>query len=82
MKNINHKNIRLIREDLTTYDTIIECELPLPKHLLDADGGVFLKNRTVFKSGQSIVVYSQLLVHYLPLMEVVAHPVDVKLSAV
>lgn len=82
MKSINHRNIRLIREDLTAYDTIIDCELPLPKHLLDVDGGVFLKNRTVFESGQSRVVYSQLVVHYLPLMEIVTPPVDAKSSAV
>ena len=82
MKSINHRNIRLIREDLTAYDTTVECELPLPKFFLDIDGGVFLKNKTIFESGQSRVVYSQLLVHYLPSMEVVAPPVDAKHSVI
>lgn len=82
MKSINHRNIRLIREDLTAYDTTVECELPLPKHLLDVDGRVFIKNRVIFEAGQSRVVYSQLLVHYLPLMEIVASPVDAEFFAI
>ena len=81
MNSINYRNIRLIRENLTIYDTTIECESP-PKHLLDASGGVFMKIKSIFESGHSRVVYSQLVVHYLPLIEVTFPPVDAKSSAV
>jgi hypothetical protein len=70
MKTINHRQIRLIREDLTAYDTTIECDIPLPKFIIDDKGGLFLKNRTIFESGQSKVVYSQALATFLPIVEV------------
>ncbi|TAG93124.1 MAG: hypothetical protein EAZ18_13065 [Oscillatoriales cyanobacterium] len=70
MKSINHRQIRLIREDLTAYDTTIECDIPLPKFIIDSNGGLFLKNRTIFESGQSKVVYSQALATFLPNVEV------------
>ena len=69
MKTINHRQIRLIREDLTAYDTTIECDIPLPRFIIDNNGGLFLKNRTIFESGQSKVVYSQALATFLPTVE-------------
>lgn len=81
MKTINHWNIRLIREDLTAYDAIIDCGLPLPKFIIDSKGSLFLKNRTIFESGEvSRVVYSQTLVTFLNSVEVVAQPVEAKVS--
>lgn len=66
------RNIRLIREDLTAYDTTIECELPLPKFIIDSKGELFQRNKVIFESGHSRVVYSQALATFLPSIEVVA----------
>lgn len=72
MKKIaNHRSIRLIREDLKPYDTVIDHEIPLPKFLIDRKGNLFLKNRTIFEFGQSRVVYSQVLATSLTNVEVV-----------
>lgn len=70
MKTANYRNIRLIREDLTPYDTVIDCDIPLPKFIIDEKGNLFLKNRTIFESGQSKVVYSQALATCLTSVEV------------
>jgi hypothetical protein len=84
MNNINHRNIRLISEDLTAYDTTIACELPLPKFINDTKKGrLFQKVKTIFESGQSRVTYSEVLVTSLSSVEVVsASPVDAKYSVV
>lgn len=71
-KNTNLRNIRLIREDLTAYDTTIECELPLPKFIIDNKGGLFQKNKVIFESGESRIVYSQALATFLSSIEVAA----------
>lgn len=70
MKTANYRSIRLIREDLTPYDTVIDCEIPLPKFIIDGKGNLFLKNRTIFESGQSRVAYSQALATRLQCVEV------------
>lgn len=80
MKTTNHRNIRLIREDLTPYDTVIDCDIPLPKFIIDNKGALFLKNRTIFESGESRVVYSQTLATALTSVEVVAQPIEAKAS--
>ncbi|MEG3899785.1 MULTISPECIES: hypothetical protein [unclassified Microcoleus] len=83
MQNINHRNIRLISEDLTAYNTTIACELPLPKFMLDTKGKLFQKTKTIFESGQSRVTYSEVLVTNLSSVEVPAVPaVNVNYSAV
>lgn len=80
MKNINNRNIRLISENLTAYDTTINCELPLPKFIHDNQGKFFQKVKTIFESGQSRVTYSEVLVANLSNIEV---PVtDAKYSVV
>lgn len=71
-KNTNLRNIRLIREDLTAYDTTIEYELPLPRFIVDNKGGLFQRNKVIFESGESRVVYSQALAAFLPSIEVIA----------
>ena len=81
MKNINHRSIRLISEDLTAYDTTISCELPLPKYVLDTKGKLFQKTKTIFETGISRVTYSEVLVTNLSSVEVVVEPpVDAKYS--
>lgn len=80
MKTTNHRNIRLIHEDLTAYDTIVDCDIPLPKFIVDSKGSLFLKNRTIFESGESRVVYSQTLATSLTSVEVVSQPIEVKVS--
>ncbi len=80
MQNINHRNIQLISEDLTAYDTTISCELPLPKFILDTKGKLFQKTKTIFESGQSRVTYSEVLVTNLSNIEVPT--VDTKYSVV
>ena len=83
MNNINHRNIQLISEDLTAYDTTIACELP-PKFINDTKKGrLFQKAKTIFESGQSRVTYSEVLVTSLSSVEVVsASSVDAKYSVV
>lgn len=80
MKNINHRNIQLISEDLTAYNTTISCERLLPKFILDTKGKLFQKAKTIFESGQSRVTYSEVLVTSLSNVEVPA--IDAKYSAV
>lgn len=82
MKNINHRNIQLLRENLTAYNTIIACELPLPKFILNSEGKLFEKVRTVYESGQSRVAYSEVPITNLSSVEVVSAPVDAKHSVV
>jgi hypothetical protein len=83
MKNINHRNIRLISEDLTAYDTTINCELPMPKFVVSRQGKLFQKTKTIFEPGQeSRVTYSEILVTNLSNVEVVSAPVDAKYSVV
>ena len=84
MNNINHRNVRLISEDLTAYDTTIACELRLPEFINDTKKGkLFQKAKTIFESGQSRVTYSEVLVTSLSSVEVVsASPVDAEYSAV
>lgn len=77
MKTTNHQNIRLIREDLTAYDTIIDCDIP-PKFIVDSKGSLFLKNRTIFESGESRVVYSQTLATSLTSVEVAVQSIEAK----
>ena len=77
MKNINHRDIRLIREDLTPYDTIIDCQLPLPKFILDHRGRLFQKNRTIFESGQSKVVYSEAIATNLTSVEIAGSAIEI-----
>lgn len=77
MKNINHRNIRLLYEGLTAYDTAISCELPLPKFILDTKGKLFQKAKTIFESGQSRTIYSEILVVNLSNVEVVTDAIDV-----
>jgi hypothetical protein len=77
MENINHRNIRLIPENLEPYNTTISCELPLPKFILDSKGKLFKKVKTIFESGQSRVTYSEELVTALSSIEVVAEAIDV-----
>lgn len=73
MKNINHRNIRLISENLTAYDTTISCELPLPKFILDTKGKLFQKAKTIFEPGhESRTTYSEVLVTNLSNVEVPA----------
>lgn len=77
MNNINHRNIRLISEDLTAYDTTIACELP-PKFINDTKKGkLFQKNKVIFESGQSRVTYFEVGVVALSSVEVVAEAIDV-----
>lgn len=80
MKSINHQQIRLIREDLTAYETIIECDIPLPKFIIDSNDRLFLKNRTIFESGKSKVVYSQALATFLSTVEVQTVEVQIKMT--
>jgi hypothetical protein len=84
MNNINHRNIRLISEDLTAYDITIACELPLPEFINDTKKGrLFQKAKAIFESSQSRVTYSEVLVTSLSSVEVVsASPVDAKYSVV
>lgn len=77
MKSINHRNIQLLRENLTAYNTTIACELPLPKFILDSEGKLFQKVRTVYESGQSRVAYSEVPVTALSSVEVVAGAINV-----
>lgn len=82
MKNINHRNIRLISEDLSAYDTTIRCEnYCLPERLLDTrKGKLFQKVKTIFEeSGNSRVIYSEVLIRSLSSVEVVT-AVDAKYS--
>lgn len=81
MKNISHRSIRLIREDLTAYDTTINCELPMPKFILDSKGKLFAKNRTIFEPGKSnLISYSETPVTVLSNVEVIS--VDAEYSAI
>lgn len=83
MKNINHRNIKLIAEDLTAYDTTISCELPLPKFILDTKGRLFQKTKTIFESGSSRTTFSEVLVTNLSSVEVPVVPaVNAKYSVV
>lgn len=77
MKKINHRNIQLIAESLTVYNTTISCELPLPKFILDTKGHLFQKNKTIFESGQSRVIYFEVPMTALSSVEVVAEAIDV-----
>lgn len=78
MRNIKHRNIQLLAENLTAYDTAISCELPMPKFILDTRGRLFQKNKTIFEpSGQSRVAYSEVAVTNLSSVEVVAVAIDV-----
>lgn len=81
MKNINHRNIRLISENLTAYDTTISCELPLPKYIgISNKGKLFSKVKTIFESGQSRVTYSEVLVTELSSVEVPVVPMSVDVN--
>lgn len=82
MPNINHRNVRLISEDLTAYDTTISCELPMPKYIgISKKGKLFQKTKTIFESGQSRVTCFEVLVTELSNVEVLAVPaVDAKYS--
>ncbi len=84
MENINHRNIRLLHENLTIYDTTIVCELSMPKFIFDnKKGKLFQQVKTIFESGQSRVTYSEVLVTNLSSVEVVSAPtVDAKYSVV
>lgn len=70
MKSVNHRNIRMISEDSKIYDTAIGCELPLPRFIIDRQGKLFQKIKSIFESGRSRVVYSELLVTNLSEVEV------------
>lgn len=77
MRNINHRNIQLLHENLTSYNTTIECDLPMPKFILDK-GRLFQKQKTIFESGgQSRVLYAEVSVINLSSVEVVAEAIDV-----
>jgi len=75
--NINHRNIRLISENLAAYDTTIACELPMPKFILDSKGKLFEKSKVIFESRQSRVTYFEVGVIALSSVEVVAEAIDV-----
>jgi len=77
MRNINHRNIQLISENLKVYNTTISCELPMPKFILDSKGKLFQKNKVIFESGQSRVTYFEVGVVALSSVEVVAEAIDV-----
>jgi hypothetical protein len=77
MKNINHRNIQLISENLKVYNTTIGCELPMPKFILDSKGKLFQKNKVIFESEQSRVTYLEVGVVALSSVEVVAEAIDV-----
>jgi hypothetical protein len=70
MKKINHRNIRLISEDLLVYDTEIICEQLLPQFIIDWRNKLFKKTKTIFESGESRVTYSEILVTNLFEVEV------------
>ncbi len=70
MKNLKYQKIRLTSEDLKAYDTTIGCESLPPKFILDRKGRLFQKNRTVFNSRQSRLIYSEVLVAALSNVEV------------
>lgn len=77
MKNINHRNIQLIPENLQVCNAVIQCELPMPKFILDScSGKLFQKNKTIFEPGQqSRVAYSEVPVVALSSVELVAEAV-------
>lgn len=76
MKNINHRNIQLLYENLIPYNTAIECELPMPKFILDTKGKLFQKAKTIHEADSpSRVLYSEVLVTNLSSVEVPAVPV-------
>jgi len=78
MKNINHRCIQLIPENLQPYNTVVQCELPMPRHILDSKGKLFQKNRTIHEPGQqSRVSYYEIPVVALSSVEVVAEAIDV-----
>lgn len=78
MNDINRRNIRLISEDLTVYDTTIACELRLPEFINDTKKGrLFQKTKTIFESSQSRVTYFEAGVVVLSSVEVVAEAIDV-----
>ena len=54
----------------------------MPKFILDTQGKLFQKVRTIFESAQSRVLYSEVLVTNLLSVEVVTSPVDAKHSVV
>jgi len=78
MKNINHRNIRLIYENLTPYDTVISSQRVLPEFILDYRGGLFQKNKTIFESGESMTTYSEVSVTVLSNVEVTGSAIDVE----
>ena len=79
MKNINHRNIRLICENLTIRDTVISYRLPLPKFILDDKGRLFLKNKAIFEAGQEVRTgYSETSVTVLSNIEISGSAIEVK----
>jgi hypothetical protein len=86
MKNLNHRNhrnIQLVYESLKIYNTTISCELPLPKFLLDDQGKLFQKQKTIFEGDQSRVLYTEVSITSLSSVEVATIPaVDANYSVV
>jgi len=77
MKNINHRDIRLIFEDLVIIDTTICYELPMPKFILRRNR-LFQKARTIFDNHQKArVAYSEILIANLEDIEVVTATIEV-----
>lgn len=83
MKNINHRNVQLLYENLTPHNTVIECELPMPKFILDTKGKLFQKAKTIHETSEpSRVLYSEVAVVNLLSVEVAAVPVEAQYSVV
>lgn len=70
MKTVNHRKIRLISEDMVIYDATIECELVLPKLIVDSNELVYSKNKMIFGSSWGRTVYSQVLAARLSEIEI------------
>lgn len=82
MKKIEHKNIQLVYENLTVYNTVIEWKTrTLPTYILDKKGRLFHKSKTIFESGQSKVTYFEVLVTALSSVEIVAEAIGVETQA-
>lgn len=71
MKNINHRNIRLIFESLRQYDTAITHPLPMPQYIYH-HGQLFKKAKTIFEDGQSTVSYVEMPLVALSSIEAVS----------
>ena len=77
MKSIKRRDIRLIYESGDfPHDTSINCP-DFPKFILDNQGRLFQKNRTIFNSDRYKTTYSEVSVAILSNIEIAENAIEV-----